>query len=122
DLPEPLGRKGERAHRRLPRRPPLPDRPPAPRLARAHDDLMKKLVLPLAAALVAVLWIAPYAWMVATSFKPLAEITAHPTAPLPEHPRVDAYREVFASIDVGRYLAVTLVMATAIAVLQILLA
>jgi sn-glycerol 3-phosphate transport system permease protein len=74
------------------------------------------------AVLAAVLWIAPYAWMLTTSFKPLAEISAHPTAPLPEHPEIGAYREVFQSIPVGHYLAVTLVMAIAIAVLQIALA
>jgi sn-glycerol 3-phosphate transport system permease protein len=60
--------------------------------------------------------------MVSTSLKPLAEISAHPTAPLPSDPTLAAYREVFALIPVGHYLVVTLAVAIAIAVLQIALA
>ena len=74
------------------------------------------------ASLAAALWIAPYAWMVAASFKPLAEINARPMALVPENPTLGGYREVFASIPVGRYLAVTLFVAIAIALLQIALA
>jgi sn-glycerol 3-phosphate transport system permease protein len=73
-------------------------------------------------ALAAALWIVPYAWMVSTSLKPLREIVARPTAPLPEHPTLDGYREVFAALPVARYLGVTIAMAVCIAVLQILLA
>src|SRR5262249_589864 len=96
---------------------PRAHRAAAPGLARAGDGVRRLLAL-----LAAALWIAPYAWMISTSLKPLAEISAHPTAPLPEHPEVGAYREVFAAIPVGPHLAVTLAMAIAIAVLQILLA
>jgi sn-glycerol 3-phosphate transport system permease protein len=60
--------------------------------------------------------------MVSTSLKPLREIVARPTAPLPEHPTLDGYREVFAALPVARYLGVTIAMAVCIAVLQILLA
>jgi sn-glycerol 3-phosphate transport system permease protein len=60
--------------------------------------------------------------MVLTSFKTLPEIVQKPTAPLPEHANLGAYREVFAAIPVARYLATTVVMALAIAALQILLA
>ena len=67
-------------------------------------------------------WLLPYAWMVATSFKTLPEIVAHPTAPLPERLDVGAYREVFRAIPVVRYMAVTIVMASAIAVAQVALA
>lgn len=74
------------------------------------------------AVLVAAAWVLPYAWMLVTSLKPLEEITSNPTAPLPERPQLDAYREVFEQIPVLRYLAITLVRATAIGVLQILLA
>jgi sn-glycerol 3-phosphate transport system permease protein len=81
-----------------------------------------KRALPLLAAVAAAAWIGPYAWMISTSLKPLSEISARPTAPFPENPTIAAYREVFASIPVGRYLLVTLVMAIAIAVLQIALA
>jgi sn-glycerol 3-phosphate transport system permease protein len=70
----------------------------------------------------ALLWITPYAWMVLTSFKSLAEITAAPLAPWPRAPTLGAYREVFGTIPVGRYLLTTTVMAVLIALTQIALA
>jgi sn-glycerol 3-phosphate transport system permease protein len=76
----------------------------------------------IAGALAAAVWVLPYAWMVSTSLKPLGEITANPTAPLPEHPQFDAYREVLEQVPVGRYMLVSLAMAVAIGVLQIALA
>ena len=79
------------------------------------------LVLALA-SLAAAAWLVPYAWMVLTSFKTLPEIVADPTAPLPKHFDTGAYHEVFATIPVGRYMAVTTLMAVAIAAAQILLA
>jgi sn-glycerol 3-phosphate transport system permease protein len=79
--------------------------------------------LPFAAAgLVALAWLMPYAWMVATSFKTLPEIMAHPMAPLPQRLDAGAYREVFAAMPVARYMAVTIVMAATIATAQIALA
>jgi sn-glycerol 3-phosphate transport system permease protein len=72
--------------------------------------------------LAALLWIGPYLWMVSTSFKTLDEIVAAPTAPLPSAIRWDAYAEVFATLPVGRYLFNTLLMATLIATLQVVLA
>jgi sn-glycerol 3-phosphate transport system permease protein len=72
--------------------------------------------------LVAALWIVPYLWMTITSLKTLDEIVQAPAYPLPSHPNLDAYREVFTSLPVGRYLLNTLVMASSIAFLQILLA
>jgi sn-glycerol 3-phosphate transport system permease protein len=74
------------------------------------------------AAVVAAAWLLPYAWMVLTSFKTLREILDRPTELRPRHLDPGAYREVFAAIPVGRYTAMTLVMAAAIAVVQIALA
>ncbi len=71
---------------------------------------------------VAVAWLAPYAWMTLTSFKSLDEILHAPATPLPAAPNLDAYREVLTTVPVGRYLANTLFMALAIALLQIALA
>ena len=76
----------------------------------------------MALGLVAALWIVPYLWMTITSLKTLDEIVQAPAYPLPSHPNLDAYREVFTSLPVGRYLLNTLVMAGSIACLQILLA
>ena len=67
-------------------------------------------------------WLLPYAWMVVTSFKTLPEIVADPTAPLPQHLDGGAYREVFETIPVARYMGVTIFMAVAIAAAQIALA
>jgi sn-glycerol 3-phosphate transport system permease protein len=74
------------------------------------------------ACVAAAAWLLPYAWMVLTSFKTLPEIVAHPTAPLPEHVDPGAYREVFATLPVARYMGITVFMAGAIALLQIALA
>lgn len=74
------------------------------------------------ASMFAAVWVVPYAWMVVTSLKPLDEIARDPTAPWPTHPELGAYREVFGQIPVGRYLVVSLGVATLIGVLQIVLA
>jgi sn-glycerol 3-phosphate transport system permease protein len=85
---------------------------------------MKLQSLPwrLALVLVALVWVGPYLWMVSTSFKTLREIVAAPARPLPSAFQLDAYREVMQAVPVGRYLLNTLVMAVAIATLQIALA
>jgi sn-glycerol 3-phosphate transport system permease protein len=74
------------------------------------------------ASAAAAAWLLPYAWMVATSFKTLPEIVANPTAPLPTRLDLGAYREVFTAIPVARYMAVTVVMASIIALAQVVLA
>lgn len=71
---------------------------------------------------VAALWLGPYLWMTLTSLKTLPEIVAAPAFPIPKGVQLGAYREVLELVPVGRYLATTLVMATSIALLQILLA
>jgi len=76
----------------------------------------------LLASVAAAAWLLPYAWMVVTSFKTLPEIVADPTAPLPKQLDAGAYREVFATIPVARYMGVTVFMAVTIAAAQIALA
>ena len=71
---------------------------------------------------VALLWLLPYAWMVATSFKTLPEIVAAPTAPLPSGLNPKAYRAVFEAMPLGRYYWNTTVMAVGIALIQLLVA
>lgn len=73
-------------------------------------------------ALVALLWLGPYAWMVLTSLRTLPEIVAAPAWPLPKSVQFEAYREVLRAIPVGRYFLNTVAMALGIAILQILLA
>ena len=73
-------------------------------------------------AIAAAIWVLPYAWMASTSLKPLREIAEDPTAPLPKHPQLDAYREVFAQVDVGRAMLISVAVAVSIGLLQIALA
>ena len=75
-----------------------------------------------ALVIVAALWLGPYAWMTLTSLKTLPEIVRAPAYPLPSSLQFGAYREVFATQPVGRYFINTIVMAVAIALLQIALA
>jgi len=73
------------------------------------------------AAVAALLWIFPYAWMLLTSFKTPQELIRSP-ASLPGSLRFDAYAEVFRSLPVARCLGVTTLMALSIAALQIVIA
>lgn len=80
------------------------------------------LVPMLLGGIAAAAWVLPYAWMVVTSLKPLGEIATDPTAPWPKRPQLDAYREVFAQVPVGRYMLVSVAVAVAIGLLQLALA
>ena len=79
---------------------------------------MKRVLYHVALGVVALLWLAPYLWMVVTSMKTLPEIVAAPAAPLPAGLRLDAYVEVARAIPVARYFWNTTVMALGIAALQ----
>jgi sn-glycerol 3-phosphate transport system permease protein len=71
---------------------------------------------------VALVWVGPYLWMSLTSLRTLKEIVDAPAYPIPSSIQFDAYRQVLATIPVGRYFLNTTLMAVAIALLQILLA
>ena len=73
-------------------------------------------------ALVALVWLLPYAWMLSTSFKTLPEIVRAPTAPLPSGLSLEAYSAVLESMPLARYFWNTTVMALAISALQIAVA
>jgi sn-glycerol 3-phosphate transport system permease protein len=92
-------------------------------VARAEDGMNRT---PLAARVLVVvaaaLWLGPYLWMLTTSFKTLPELLKSPLAPFPESIAGAAYREVWTSVPMARYLANTIVMAVLIALLQIALA
>jgi sn-glycerol 3-phosphate transport system permease protein len=79
---------------------------------------MARLIVFLAGAF----WVGPYLWMLTTSFKTLPELLASPLSPLPETLRGEAYREVWSSVPMGRYLVNTTIMAVLIAAMQIALA
>lgn len=71
---------------------------------------------------VALLWLGPYVWMTLTSLKTLPEIVSAPAYPLPAAVQFGAYREVMEAVPLWRYFVNTIVMALAIAFLQIALA
>lgn len=73
-------------------------------------------------AVISLLWLAPYLWMVSTSFKTLPEIVAAPTAPLPRGVSLEGYSTAIDTMPLGRYFVNTTVMALLIAAMQILVA
>jgi sn-glycerol 3-phosphate transport system permease protein len=82
-----------------------------------------KLPLAMLVALaIGAVWIGPYLWMAITSFKTLPELLKAPTALWPESFTLAAYREVWASVPMARYLVNTAVMAVLIGALQMALA
>ncbi|WP_437914319.1 carbohydrate ABC transporter permease [Sorangium sp. So ce302] len=82
----------------------------------------RRLVSDAVLVVVAIVWLGPYAWMTITSLKTLPEITRAPAYPLPQALQLGAYREVLQAVPVMRYFVNTVLMATAIALLQIALA
>lgn len=87
-------------------------------LRRPLAEGVVNLLLGVAAAV----WLLPYLWMLATSFKTLPEIVRAPTAPLPSGLNLDAYRAVLESMPLARYFLNTTLMALGIAVVQIAVA
>jgi sn-glycerol 3-phosphate transport system permease protein len=83
---------------------------------------VRRLYSELVLVAVALLWLGPYAWMALTSLKTLPEIVSAPAWPLPSSIQFSAYREVFSAVPVARYFLNTILMAVAIALLQIALA
>lgn len=81
-------------------------------------SMLSTVLLVLAGAL----WVGPYLWMVSTSFKSMQEIVKAPAVPIPSSLDPSAYAAVFEAVPVGRFFVNTLVMAVAIALLQIALA
>lgn len=72
--------------------------------------------------IVALVWLLPYAYMTLTSFKTFQESSSNAPYALPESVRFDAYGEVVTTVPIGRFFLNTVVMAVAIALLQIALA
>jgi multiple sugar transport system permease protein len=68
---------------------------------------------------VAILWIAPFVWMVSTSFKPPKEVMTRHVEWLPQTIVTDNYRKVFAS-PVVRWTVNSLIVATVATVLSVL--
>jgi ABC-type glycerol-3-phosphate transport system permease component len=74
------------------------------RLAKAH--VLNHLVMLLGALLM----LAPFIWMLSTSFKPRAETISFPPALLPKHWTLQNYVDVFDRLNIGRLYVNTLVV------------
>ena len=89
---------------------------------RAGDSALSRWGINIGLAVISLVWLLPYLWMVSTSFKTLPEIVKAPTAPLPSGLSFAAYTAVFEAMPLGRYFLNTTVMALGIAALQIAVA
>jgi multiple sugar transport system permease protein len=74
-----------------------------------------------AALLLAVVWVLPLAWALATSFKPEGEATRTPLHWLGSHFTFDAYRKVWEAGDIGRWMFNTAYISVMTTVLTVLL-
>jgi sn-glycerol 3-phosphate transport system permease protein len=85
-------------------------------------DMNKGRWLALPVVLLAgLVWVVPYVWMILTSLRTLPELLESPLG-LPRSFNLEAYRQVFAAVPIGRYFYNTAIMAGLIATLQIALA
>jgi multiple sugar transport system permease protein len=67
----------------------------------------------------AVIALAPLAWMLSVSFMPHGEASAFPPPLLPSTPTLDNYRQLFGRDGMGRYLANSTFIATAVTLLSL---
>jgi multiple sugar transport system permease protein len=72
--------------------------------------------------LVAIIWLIPFAWAIATSLKPDAETTVAPPSWIGSSITLDAYDKVFASGDIWRWYFNSVLVAVVVTALTILLA
>ena len=70
--------------------------------------------------LLAVVALAPLAWMLSVSFMPRGEASHFPPPLLPSHFSLDNYRELFQRIGIGRYFANSALVAAATTALSLL--
>ena len=68
----------------------------------------------------AVAMILPFLWMISTSFKTPAEIFVLPPRWIPEDPTIENYKELFASVKFGRPFMNTVIVASSITFLSLL--
>lgn len=65
--------------------------------------MTKRILLHLALFGLALLTLAPFAWMLAASFMPTGEASAIPPRLWPSTPTLEHYRDLFTRMDMGRY-------------------
>lgn len=84
------------------------------------DSRLHALWINGALAALALLSLAPLAWMVSVSFMSSGEANAFPPPLLPDAPALDAYRQLFRRMGMGRYLFNSVLVSLAITALSLL--
>ncbi len=82
--------------------------------------MIRRNLVTLLAALVALIVLMPLLWMVAVSFMAPGEAAQFPPPLLPAHPTLANYRTLFADYGIGRYLLNSLLLATLATMLSLL--
>jgi multiple sugar transport system permease protein len=68
----------------------------------------------------ALLMSGPFIWMIATSFKPAADVFQFPPSLFTADPQIDNYRRIFTTIPFGRAMANSLVVSVLVTLLQLI--
>ena len=68
----------------------------------------------------AILMCGPFIWMISTSFKPSSEVFAFPPTLLSAHPQPGNYLRIFTTIRFGQALLNSVIVATSVTVLQLI--
>ncbi|PAL19576.1 carbohydrate ABC transporter permease [Sphingopyxis sp. GW247-27LB] len=74
--------------------------------------MLRRWIITLLAALVALVTIAPLLWMLSVSFMAPGEASGFPPPLFPANPGLDNYRTLFGSFGIGRFLANSLLVST----------
>ena len=82
--------------------------------------MIRRNLVTLVAALIALIVLMPLIWMVAVSFMAPGEAAQFPPPLLPTHPTLANYRTLFADYGIGRYLLNSLLLATLATMLSLL--
>ncbi|HVX80918.1 MAG TPA: carbohydrate ABC transporter permease [Devosiaceae bacterium] len=68
----------------------------------------------------ALLMCGPFIWMLSTSLKPMADVFQFPPQLWPSHPQPQNYLRIFSTIPFGRAIANSLIVATGVTLLQLI--
>jgi multiple sugar transport system permease protein len=82
--------------------------------------IMRDVILHVVIYTMAIITVLPFAWMVLTSFKPLAEILTFPPTWWPEEFTFENYQEAFTAAPFGRYYLNSLFVAIAVTIGQLI--
>jgi multiple sugar transport system permease protein len=81
---------------------PAPKKPPR-RRGSGYQRLPMQILVYTLLIVGAIIFMAPFAWMVVASFKPLGEIFTYPPSWIPKNPTIDNYKSFLEAQDVARW-------------------